>query len=265
MKTFQDKVILITGGAKGIGAATAHILNARGASIYLTDIDEASGKATASKLKNSHFALHDTTSKEQWKSVLADCAERFGRLDGVVNNAGIAISETLLDVSDDSYNKQMDINVKGVVYGCQLSLPYMAEKGGAIVNLSSIASLQGSATLSIYCATKGAVSAFTRAVAAECSAGEVNIRCNAVCPGIIDTAIWDDILQDSPMGEMLQSRMSEMGNNDPISAGLIAATNVPAGKLGVPKDIGNTIAFLLSDDASYVNGHCMVVDYGLTN
>ncbi len=179
---------------------------------------------------------------------------KFGRLDILVNNAGIAIAGSVLTMTLADWRRQTAINLDGVFLGVKHALPLMrASGGGSIVNISSLAGLKGSATLAGYCATKGGVRLFTKAVALECGAARDNVRVNSVHPGIIETPIWLGIAPGA----------GAPGANAP-DLDAMSEMVVPIGKKGVPEDIAQGVLYLASDESRYVTGSELVIDGGLS-
>ena len=226
----SGKVALITGAAGGIGRSCAQKLAEAGARVIVTDIDaEGLQKTVSSSLKQA--ARRGTANKMLprkacGKIFIADIKANEGALHVLVNNAGIAIGVSILEMSLDDWRRQSAINLDGVFLGCKHAIPLMAESGaGSIINISSIAGLRGAAGLAGYCATKGGVRLFSKSVASECATAELPIRCNSVHPGIIDTDIWGreiaGIAANNP--EM----MAEGGNRIDIN---MVAAGVPGGK-----------------------------------
>jgi NAD(P)-dependent dehydrogenase (short-subunit alcohol dehydrogenase family) len=185
MGLLDGKVGIITGAASGIGAATARVLAREGAKLVLTDIDDTAGAALAEDV-GGVYLHHDVSEEDCWPDVIA-VAERLGRLDIMVANAGIGIMGALVDMSLKDWRRQMAINVDGVFLSVKYCIPAMrrAGNGGSIVMLSSVAGLRGSAGLAGYSATKGAVRLFAKSVALECAQAGDGIRVNSVHPGII--------------------------------------------------------------------------------
>src|SRR5882724_4361002 len=189
----QGKVALVTGGASGIGAAVAELLAHEGASVVVTDIDELRGPEVVAGIgKAGHEAIllhQDVTSEARWAEVVADIEKRFGRLDILVSNAGIGITvPSIVDMSLDDWRRQTAINLDGVFLSVKHCLPAMRRSGGgSIILMSSLAGLRGAANLAGYCATKGGVRLFAKAIAMECASAGDGIRVNSVHPGIIDT------------------------------------------------------------------------------
>ena len=195
------------------------------------------------------------TSEDAWIEIMADIKAAEGRLDVLVNNAGIglgAVSVTEMSLAD--FRRQQAINVEGVFLGMKHGLKLMreAKNGGSIVNMSSVAGLKGAPSLAGYCATKGAVRLMTKAVALECAAAKDGVRVNSVHPGIIETPIWLTVM---PTGEP--------GANAPPDLDAISAMAVPLGVKGVPDDIAQGVLWLASDDSRYVTATELVIDGGL--
>lgn len=249
MALLDGKVGIITGAASGIGAATARTLAREGARLVLTDIDDAAGMALAQELGATYLHL-DVSEEEGWPAVTA-AAERMGRLDILVANAGIGIMGAAIDMSLKDWRRQMAINVDGVFLSVKYCIPAMrrAGHGGSIVMLSSVAGLRGSAGLAGYSATKGAVRLFAKSMALECAQAGDGIRVNSVHPGIIATPIWTKI---------------PVGQNRPIDPYAIAENSVPMGKAGEASEIADGILYLASDLSSHVTGSELVIDGGMT-
>jgi NAD(P)-dependent dehydrogenase (short-subunit alcohol dehydrogenase family) len=253
------KVALVTGGASGIGRGCADVLAAEGAAVVVTDVQDARGAETVAAIEaaggRGEYLHHDVTDEAAWADVVAQVKARHGRLDILVNNAGIAISGSVVEMSLADWRRQTAVNLDGVFLGVKHSIPLMRASGdgGSIVNMSSVAGLKGSAILGGYCATKGAVRLFTKAVAMECANAKDGIRVNSVHPGIIETPIWMSILNpDTP------------GANAPPDLDAMSAIAVPLGVKGLPQDIANGVLWLASDESRYVTGAELVIDGGLT-
>jgi NAD(P)-dependent dehydrogenase (short-subunit alcohol dehydrogenase family) len=260
MARLDGRVALVTGAASGIGAACAQVLAKAGAAVVLTDLQDAKGRALADEITaaggNARYLHHDVTSEEEWAQVIADVKATHGRLDVLVNNAGIGLGAvSITDMSLADFRRQQAINVEGVFLGIKHGLKLMreAKNGGSIVNMSSVAGLKGAPTLAGYCATKGAVRLMTKAVALECGAARDGVRVNSVHPGIIETPIWLTVM---PTGEP--------GANAPPDLDAISAMAVPLGVKGVPDDIAQAVLWLASDDSRYVTGTELVIDGGLS-
>jgi NAD(P)-dependent dehydrogenase (short-subunit alcohol dehydrogenase family) len=264
MGQVQDKVALVTGGAAGIGAAIAATLGREGATVVLTDLDDRRGEDVAAGIRaaggQALYLQQDVTDEGRWAEVIAEVDRRFGRLDVLVANAGIAIMGPLLEMSLADWRKQTAVNIDGVFLTVKHGIPLMRKpgpgkpgSGGSIVMISSVAGLRGSAGLAGYSATKGAVRLFAKSVALECAGARDDIRCNSVHPGIIATEIW----------EKMPAGAADSRRNAPIDARAIAEGSVPTGKLGTPQDIADGVLFLASDASRYVTGSELVIDSGM--
>ena len=249
MALLDGKVGIITGAASGIGAATAKTLAREGAKLVLTDIDDSAGVALAEEL-GAHYLHLDVAEEDGWPAVI-EAAEKLGRLDIMVANAGIGIMGPAIEMSLKDWRRQMAINVDGVFLSVKYCIPAMrrAGNGGSIIMLSSIAGLRGSAGLAGYSATKGAVRLFAKSMALECAQAGDGIRVNSVHPGIIATPIWNKLPARS---------------NSPIDPYAMAANSVPLGKAGEAAEIADGILFLASDLSSHMTGSELVIDGGIT-
>ena len=259
MGQVEGKVALVTGGASGIGAGCASRLAEEGATVVITDVQDAKGGELVAAIQKwggkARYLHHDVTSEDAWVEIVADIEKTESRLDILVNNAGIGVacpSITMMKLED--WRRQQAVNVEGVFLGIKHSLPLMrkAGNGGSIINMSSVAGLKGSPPLAAYSATKGAVRLFTKAVALECANFKDGVRVNSVHPGIIETPIWISI-----------AGMGQPGANAPPDLDAMTATAVPLGVKGVPKDIANGVLWLASDESRYVTGLELVIDGGL--
>jgi NAD(P)-dependent dehydrogenase (short-subunit alcohol dehydrogenase family) len=255
----QGKVALVTGGASGIGAAVAELLAREGASVAVTDIDDLKGPELVAGIKKAGHAamfLHqDVTSEARWAEVVTEIERRFGRLDILVSNAGIGISvPSIVDMSLEDWRRQTAINLDGVFLSVKHCLPAMRRTGGgSIIMMSSLAGLRGAPTLAGYCATKGGVRLFAKAVAMECASAEDGIRVNSVHPGIIDTPIWGKIPTEA----------TGSGRNAPIDPEERAKLAAPLGRAGHASEIAQGVLYLASDASSYVTGTELVIDGGM--
>src|ERR1700761_1756169 len=190
MGKLTGKVALITGAASGIGLATAELFMREGATVVMTDIQDVSGKAAASRI-GAHYHHQDAASEEEWIAVMKIVTRDHGHLHVLVNNAGMAIAGDITQLSLADWRRQQAINVEGVFLGMKHGLPLLRASGnGVIVNVASTTALTGSANLVSYAATKGAVRSLTRSVALQCAARKDGVRANTVYPGIIDTPIY---------------------------------------------------------------------------
>lgn len=258
----EGKVALITGGASGIGRGCAERLAQEGATIVVTDLQDQKGAETVAAIQamggKASYLHHDVTSEQAWIDAVAAVKSKHGRLDILVNNAGIGIGGSVLTMTLEDFQKQTAVNLDGVFLGVKHSIPLMRENGGgSIINMSSVAGLKGSAILAGYCATKGGVRLFTKAVAMECAAAKDGVRVNSVHPGIIETPIWDTIVGTGEVGDNARP---------PRGAALdaMSAEGVPLGVKGYPEDIANGVLWLASDESRYVTGAEIVIDGGLS-
>lgn len=251
MPEHHKKVMIVTGAASaaGLGFTTARLLASEGHKVYLTDIDAAAIGKRAEELRAEGLdatGIHqDVTNEAGWMALVKQVRDDAGRIDGLVNNAGIAVLKWTAELDAQSWDRQIDVNLKSAYLGCRAVLPVMETQGsGAIVNLSSVAGLVGIPGASAYAASKGGVRLYTKAVAMEVAAK--GIRVNSVHPGVIWTDMQKVAIEDNP------------DQYDATNA------SIPMRRMGNPEDIGHMIVFLLSDRAKYVTGGEFVVDGGLT-
>jgi NAD(P)-dependent dehydrogenase (short-subunit alcohol dehydrogenase family) len=243
---FAGRIVLVTGAAKGIGAATAHAFAAEAATVVLCDIDEAALTDTAAGLPGAgHRALRlDVTSEPEWIAALGEVESAFGKLDVLVNNAGWGELRNLFDTSFEQWRKVIAINLDSVFLGTRHAMPLLEKSGkGAIVNMSSIRGLVVGVGSGPYSAAKAGVHLLTKATAVECAATRKPVRANSIHPGFVDT--------------LLSKQTGEEARKERRQA-------VPQGRLAEPEEIAAGILFLASDAASYVNGTELVVDGGFT-
>lgn len=244
----EGKVALISGGARGQGAVEAKLFASEGASVVIGDILDDLGRQVEAEIAeaggNATYVHLDVTSESQWNDAVAVAVEQYGKLDILVNNAGILIRAGVEDTTGEDWDRIMDINGKGVFLGTKAAIPAMREAGGgSIINISSIAGLQGSPASAAYSATKGAVRILTKSTAVQYA--KEGIRCNSVHPGLIYTDMTRDTL-DTPEGEREWR------------------ARVPMGYIGVSEDVAKGVLFLASDESSYMTGSELVIDGGIT-
>jgi NAD(P)-dependent dehydrogenase (short-subunit alcohol dehydrogenase family) len=257
VKDLDGRVALITGGARGIGAAAARALAEAGAKVVISDIGDGNAVAAAT---GGAYVRHDVASEDEWIAAVAFAKKTFGGLDILVNNAGVFWQKALAKTSLEEFRRMQQINVEGVFLGLKHTIPVIAERsktwegGGSIVNLSSIAGLVGAPLTLAYSASKGAVRLMTKAAAMECAQSGLKIRINSVHPGVIDTPMMataaDDIADRT--GESAERAKERMAQRHPL------------GRLGRDIDIANAILFLASDRAAFMTGAELVVDGGMT-
>jgi len=256
MRQVEGKVAIVTGGASGIGAACATTLAREGAKVVVTDLDDAGGRGVADRITSAGgeaiFLHQDVSIEESWPDVIEATERRFGCLDVMVANAGIGILCKAVEMSLTDWRRQTAVNLDGVFLSVKYAVPAMRRSGGgSIIITSSVAGLRGSAGLAGYCATKGGVRLFAKAVAMECAAEGDGIRVNTVHPGVIDTPIWTKL-------------PTSAGSNAPIDPNDVAKAGVPLGRVGQAQDIANGVLFLASDASSYMTGAELVIDGGMT-
>lgn len=252
MKRFSNKVVLVTGAARGIGRATAEQFALEGGIVVASDSDLAELESSFAELKAQGLALetclHDVTQPAQWKAVVEDIIARHGRLDVLVNNAGIGEFACIESTTLAQWQRVMAVNLDGTFHGLQAGIAAMKSKGGVIVNVASIAANVGEPLLAAYCATKGGVSQLTKCAALDCARRGYGIRINSIHPGYTNTKLVTDALAT------LGPAAAEFAE---------AATKaIPMGRLANPIEIARPILFLASDDASYMVGSELVVDGG---
>jgi 2-hydroxycyclohexanecarboxyl-CoA dehydrogenase len=246
MGKLDQKIAIVTGAGQGIGRGIARKLVAEGARVVVTDLNEATAGDTAAELGNRAVSMHaDITSKPSVQAMVADVRERFDRIDVLVNNAGWDKAGPFLSSEESDWERIVGINLFGVLNASRAVLPIMVEQGsGSVVNIASDAGRVGSTGEAVYSATKGGVIAFTKAIAREMARYRINVNC--VCPGPADTPLFDSIGADNPN----------------LREALIRA--IPFRRLADPIDVANAVAFLASDEASYITGQTLSVNGGLT-
>jgi 3(or 17)beta-hydroxysteroid dehydrogenase len=248
MGRLDDKVALVSGGASGIGAAAARRFAQEGAKVVIADIDDAGGGAVVAEIgANAAFQRLDVTAREQWAAAVTATEQAFGRLDVLVNAAGIVFDGSVEDTSFADWRRMIAINVDGTFFGCQAAAPAMRRGGyGSIINLSSVAGLKGNGQLCAYNASKGAVRVMTKAVAEGFARAGDPIRCNSLHPGVIDTPMLDTFFHDRE--ELRQTWLK----------------GKPIGRMGTADEIAGMVLFMASGESSFATGAEFVIDGGMT-
>jgi 2-hydroxycyclohexanecarboxyl-CoA dehydrogenase len=244
MGKLDKKIAIVTGAGQGIGAAIAATLAGHGATVVVTDINETTAAQTATALGNGSIGLRaDVTDRDSVNAVVDQVIEQFGRIDILVNNAGWDKAEPFVESEPPTWDRIIAINLYGVLNTSHKVLPIMAAQGyGKVVNLGSDAGRVGSSGEAVYSAAKGGVIAFTKAMAREMARNKINVNC--VCPGPTDTALFA-----SMGGEKLREALQKA---------------IPLRRLGQPDDLASAVAFLASDEASFITGQTVSVSGGLT-
>jgi 3(or 17)beta-hydroxysteroid dehydrogenase len=255
----DGKVALVTGGARGFGAAIAARMVQEGARVVITDVLEAEGAATAKRLGAAcSFLRQDVSDEAQWKEVIQGVIIGLGELHVLVNNAGIRLQGSAPDLESmrmEDLRSTMAVNVEGVALGCKHGVPAIRKSGGgSIVNLSSIAALLPTPGLLEYGMSKAAVRQLTLSVAAYCARKRMGIRCNSIHPGLMLTAMMDGILEDA----------ARQGGTTVQAAKEARLKRIPLGEYGTPEDVAHAALFLASDESRYITGAALVVDGGVT-
>jgi 3(or 17)beta-hydroxysteroid dehydrogenase len=246
MKRVEGKVAIVTGAASGLGAADARLLTQEGARVVLTDINRDQGEALARELEGALFIEHDVRDEDQWRKVIDKILEHFGRLDVLVNNAGLVQFSSIEDTTLEQYRFLNGVMSEGTFLGCKHAIPAMARSGGgSIINMSSVAAIKGVGSIASYTAAKGAIRSLTRSVAVHCQEQKYNIRCNVVLPGAHDTPMTQAALRDLPESEAGLDQIRDQGQ-------------------GRAEDVANLVVFLASEESRQITGTEIVIDNGET-
>lgn len=248
-ESLEAKVALVTGGASGIGAASAEIFAEKGANVVVSDIDEAGGQATVERIRSAGgsamFRRCDVADPEQVQQLINAAVGTYGHIDAAFNNAGVeGEAATTPNCSIENFDLNIDVNLRGVFLCMKYQIAQFLKQGtpGAIVNTASVAGLVGAKGVPAYVAAKHGVVGLTKTAAIEFA--KKNIRVNAVCPGGIRTQMLERLINEKPWVEKQMLKLQ------------------PIGRLGDPREVGRVVVFLCSDDASFVTGHAMPVDGG---
>ncbi len=245
----KDKVIMITGAGGGLGSEMARVLSRQGARVWLLDLDAEKGQAAADGIRaaggEAWFLKMDVTVEEDWQNAVQTAVETCGKLDVLVNNAGINIRKPVEEMNIDEWCTMMKVNTGSAFLGCKYAIPVMRKQGGgAIINTSSVCGLIGHKyTPEAYTASKGAVTMLTKAIASRYA--KDGIRCNSIHPSTVDTPFVQVLFKDP------QRKAERLGE-------------VPLGRLATAADVANAVLYLASEEASFLNGVALPIDGGVT-
>ena len=250
MRRLEGKVAFISGGASGIGLATARRFAEEGAAVMLGDIDRAAGERACAEVENAAFEPLDVTSDEDWRRATDAAVARHGSIHILVNSAGIAPTGSIEDVTLEDWRRTLAVNLDGTFLGCRHAVRLMKQgTGGSIVNLSSVSGIIGGHNLAAYNASKGGVRLLTKSVALHCARKGYGIRCNSVHPGFVDTPMLQDLVRHSRNPQETRTKL---------------AASVPMGRNARAEEVAAMIAYLASDEAAFVTGAELVIDGGVT-
>ncbi len=256
MGRVDGKIAVVTGGASGLGRATAALLVREGARVTITDVNEQAGREAADAI-GARFRAQDVADEAGWQALITDVMGEFGGLDILVNNAGIGEAGPGNDPETtplETWNRVIAVNATGIFLGCKHAIPAMRDSGGgAIVNISSIAALVATPFITAYGASKAAVRQLTMSVALHCAQAGYNIRCNSIHPGQIRT----------PMHDQLSAELAKQvgASVDEVRAGL--TKKIPLGEMGTADDVAYAVLYLVSEESRHVTGEQLVVDGGM--
>jgi NAD(P)-dependent dehydrogenase (short-subunit alcohol dehydrogenase family) len=248
MLRLDNKVVLVTGAASGIGACIAERFLVAGASVVIFDIDANGARQTADRLKSFGPVIAiegDVSCEENARAAVEQTSERFGALDVLINNAAIEIVGQVVDMSSGDWDRVLAVNLKSAFLFAKYAIPKMRKRGGVILNISSIDAVVAYPGYAAYDASKAGLLALTKTLAVD--HGRDGIRVNAICPGYTDTPLLREYFRRSPDGE--RQRVSAL---------------TPSGRIGLPLDVAEAALFLASDSASFITGAYLLVDGGLT-
>lgn len=246
MGRVDGKVAIVTGGASGLGEADARLLAAEGARVVLTDINEEAGQEIAADV-GGEFVCQDVSDEESWSALVDGVMNRHGRLDVLVNNAGIAVIANIERTTTEVWRRTLAVHLDGTFFGCRAAVPAMKQGGGgSIINISSTAALVGIAPYLAYSAAKGGIRSLTKSIAVHCRERRNGVRCNSVHPGSIDTPMVAAALEGLQQVKLPETRERDEAR---IAMGL-----------GEPNDVAYMVLFLASDESKHVTGAELVVD-----
>ncbi len=239
MAGLNNKIVLVSGGAGAIGAAIAAAVKRAGGTAIASDLAGRPGV---------DISL-DVTVEADWQRAMAEIQQKHGRLDGLVNAAGIAAVGNIEKTDFATWKRVLGVNLDGAFLGCKYAFPLLSKQGGAIVNLSSVLGLIGGPNLTAYNASKGGVSLLTKSVALHGARLKPPVRCNAVCPAFVEGPMVDEIAH---------------GTRNPQAVRQKLALDIPLGRLGQPEEVADLCVYLLSDEAGFITGADVPIDGGLT-
>ena len=246
MGKMDGKVALITGGASGLGAEDARVLAREGARVVITDVQDALGAQVAASIPGCLYFNHDVRDEARWATVVAETIKAYGRLDTLVNNAGLVRFGTIEDLSYADYKFQVDVMLDGTFLGCKAAIPHISKDGsGAIINMASVAGVKGISAIPAYAAAKGGIIAMTRSIAVHCQEQKYKIRVNAIAPGGIATPMTAQALAQLPADNAGLDQINDLG-------------------LGQPIDIANMVLYLACEDGKHITGTTITIDNGET-
>lgn len=246
----KDKVALITGAGSGLGRASAELFAKEGAKIIVVDINPQGGMETVTRIIDGGgeaiFIKADVSKASEIEDMVSEAVKKYKRLDVVFNNAGIALPKSIIDTTEEEWDKVMDVNLKGVFLVSKYSIPEMIKNGGgSIINMASTLGIYAAINRDAICASKGGIIALTKAMSLDCA--QHNIRVNCICPGPILTPIY---------------RITDPGEDFEVKRAR-AVAHIPLARLGTPDEVAYTALFLASDESSYFTGAALPVDGGL--
>ncbi len=246
MGRMDGRVALVTGGASGLGAEDARVLAREGAKVVITDVQDVLGAEVAASIPDCLYLHHDVRDEVRWQEVIAETLARFGRLDTLVNNAGLVRFGDIETTSYADFRLQTEVMLNGTFLGCRAAIPHMARDGsGSIVNMASVAGLKGVSAIPGYTAAKAGIIGMTRSIAVHCREQGYRIRVNAIAPGGIATPMTAQALAELPEG----------------NAGLEQAQTHG---MGHPSDVAAMVLYLASDEGRHITGTCITIDNGET-
>lgn len=249
MARLEGRIAIVTGAASGLGQGIARRFVREGATVVMTDIDPAGAAEAEAAGAQALFLTHDVSREADWQAVMATVESRFGRLDILVNCAGVTLMGSVEDVSLEAFDRTWAINTRGALLGCRGAIALMKRSdGGAIINIASVSSFKPMAELVAYNASKAALALMSQSIALHCAKSGYGIRCNTISPGVIRTAMLEKVIAQVDDGEALMAGYKAMH---------------PIGRIGEPEDIASMAVFLASDESRFVTGVNYAVDGGL--